>query len=94
MGASQAHEFAALVGEGLPLEAALDYHLTSNHFPPVPREMIPVAKSAIDYANEGVWDVDVDLPEGVEFRGQPVASIYDIIEAFHLDPFIDYEEEL
>jgi hypothetical protein len=95
MGASQAHEFAALVGEGLPLRSALVYHLESNHYPPISRDWIPAAEEAIELASAGIWDADIARPDGYATAELPTNSVYDIIENLHLDPFItnpDYED--
>lgn len=95
MGASQAHEFAAEVGEGLPLRVALEYHLTANHYPPISRDWIPAAEQAIELASDGIWDADIVRPPGYATPDQPTASVYELVENLHLDPFItgpDYED--
>lgn len=90
MGNLQAQEFAGLVNEGdLDLRSALSWHLTSNHFPPVPSIMIEPCIEAIDNANEGEWDKLVSLPEGVGYRGLTVAPTYAIVEQHHLEAFLD-----
>lgn len=92
MGASQAHEFAALVGEGLPLGVALEYHLESNHYPPISRVWVPAAKQAIELASQGIWDEDIPRPEGYATSEYPTDSVYDLVENLHLDPFIDTDD--
>lgn len=87
MGANFAHDLAS--GEfGLTPEDAIRIHLTANHYPPVPTSMVSVCLEAIDLANEGEWDTTIELPEGVEWRGQDNAPVYAIVEAHHLDAFI------
>lgn len=87
MGSLQAMEFA---NSGLDIDAQLGWHLGSNHFPPIPRDFIPVAKQAIEAAVYGErvedWsglDEMVTMPNGVE------KSLGEIIEGMHLHAFID-----
>jgi hypothetical protein len=77
----------------LSLEDQIGIHLTSNHYPPVPKSMVPVCIDAIDKANEGDWNSMVKLPEGVSWKGQVEAPAYSIIEAHHLEFWI-IESEL
>lgn len=88
MGATQAHELAAEVGEGVPLQVALAWHLESNHFPPISRDWIPAAERAIELASAGIWDEDIERPEGYATPDQPTNSVYELVEGLHLDPFI------
>jgi hypothetical protein len=94
MGTTGAQGFAELVEEGsVSLESAISWHMQSNHYPPHPRFMIPVAIRAIELANDGLWDEAVDLPEQVQWAEDwrlPTAA--EIVESFHLDAFIDEEE--
>ena len=94
MGRLQAEAMAEAMAEAnLSLEAQLEWHLTSNHYPPVPNSMIPVCIEAIDNANEGEWDKLVSLPEGVGYKGLTVAPTHAIVEQHHLDNWI-IESEL
>jgi hypothetical protein len=77
----------------LSLEDQIGIHLTSNHYPPVPKSMVPVCIDAIDKANDGDWEAMVKLPEGVSWKGQLEAPAYSIIEAHHLEFWI-IESEL
>lgn len=70
---------------GLDLEEQLLVHLTSNHYPPVPKVMVPVCIEAIDNANEGNWEEPVKLPEGVFWKGEPTAPTSAIVEQHHLE---------
>jgi hypothetical protein len=72
----------------LTLEQQIGWHLSSNHYPPVPGEMIPVCIDAIDYANEGEWDLELDMPEGISYRGSNTAPVYAIVEQHHLGAWI------
>ena len=77
---------------GLTLEQALEIHLTSNHYPAVPLIMVAPCVEAIELANQGYWLAEIELPEGVTFRGEPVATAGDIIDGHHLEAWIDYSE--
>lgn len=96
MGSTQAIEFATLVDERqVSLENALHYHLTGNHFPPIPAEMIPVAVIAIDNANADQWDDLIPLPLGVTWKGNTCVPTRAVISEMHLDYFLtpEYTEE-
>lgn len=93
MGYTQAQEMAHYTHNGLSIEAALRYHLTVNHFPPVPVEMVPVAKRAISKAFLGQWDKQVRLPKGTTYRGKSLVPVGEIIGALHLEPWLEVDEE-
>lgn len=83
MGNMQAQEFAGAVESGeMSLGMALTWHLTSNHFPPIHRDFIPVAKEAIERANEGDWDHEILMPNGL------TRTVSQIVEGLHLDSFL------
>lgn len=91
MGANFAHDLAS--GEfGLSLEDAVRIHLTANHYPPVPTSMVPVCVNAIDLANEGEFDAPVNLPTGITWRSRADAPAFAIIESYHLDAFVFFDE--
>lgn len=94
MGHTQAAAFAEAVADGeVSLEAALEYHLTANHFPPIPRSVIPVAVKVIELANVGEFDADVELPDGITYRdGRSSAPVWACCEAWHLDAFLEPDE--
>jgi hypothetical protein len=84
----------AVDDEQLSLALALEVHLSSNHYPPVPRFFIPTCVRAIELANEGDWDTLIDLPEEVEWNDGARAVVpAKIVESFHLDCFIDWRED-
>lgn len=93
MGNLTARELAFLGNEGLGLTTALSWHLTSNHFPPIPNIMIDPCIEAIDNANAGGWDRTVRLPDGVGYKGGTAAPTHAIIEQHHLESFLDDDEE-
>mgnify|MGYP003352914570 CR=1 FL=1 len=78
-----------LAGFDVTLEQKLAWHLQYNHYPPVPTSMVQPCIDAIDAYAE--WDCErlIELPEGVLWRDQTSAPAYAIVEAHHLDPFID-----
>lgn len=92
MASQQAREFAGSVENGgVTLKAALTWHLTANHYPPVPVSMVPVCIKAIEHANVGEWDALVVLPPGVYFRGSEAAPVLAIVDQHHLRSFLEQE---
>ena len=89
MGALQAQEMAGLAS----LEQGLTWHLTSNHYPPVPVSMVPVCIAAIDAYNEGDVHRAVKLPDGVSWCGDTYAPAWAIIEQHHLDAWVADDDE-
>lgn len=93
MGAMKSMEMAEAVNDGsININDALRYHLTSNHYPPVPTTMIEPCRKAIILANDGMGDELVDLPQGIRYKGDPKAPAIEIIEAHHLEYFLDQDE--
>jgi hypothetical protein len=90
MGALQA---MAMAEASITLEQQIEWHLTSNHYPPVPSIMVQPCIEAIDNANEGDWDAEITLPEGVSWKGLTEAPTYAIVEQHHLSHWI-IESEL
>ncbi len=70
-------------------EQVMEWHLQSNHFPPVPVQMVPFAMSAVEAINEEDSDRTVHLPEGVEFRGgRTELAAWEAADALHLWDFV------
>lgn len=88
MGTNFAHDLAR-EDFGLSLEQAISIHLTSNHFPPVPVSMVTVCIESIDAYNEGDSNREIELPEGVSYKGRTTAPAWAIIEGHHLDEWLD-----
>lgn len=80
-----------IIESDLSLEQQLSWHLTSNHFPPVPTSMVPTCIEAIDAVNEGDYGKLISLPEGVGYKGLTVAPASAIVEQHHLDAFLEEE---
>ena len=94
MGSLHAAEFANAVAQGgISQEQALHWHLSANHYPPVPVSMIPACVAAIEAANDGEWDRLIPLPEGVTWKGHEQAPASAIIEGHHLQSFLDGDDE-
>ena len=76
----------------LSIADAIRIHLTSNHYPPVPASMVQPCLDAID----AYWDEDlnreVELPEGVSYKGETTAPAWALIDAHHLGPWITEDE--
>ena len=82
------------MGIHLDMETQIGIHLSSNHYPPVPSSMIKPCIEAIDAVNDlGLWNADIELPEGVSWKGKKTAPAHAIIEAHHLDSWL-IEREL
>lgn len=72
----------------LPLEDQIKWHLSSNHYPPAPLSMAPVCVAAIEAGSKGDWDREIELPEGISYKGSSTVSALAVIEGFHLDPWL------
>lgn len=84
MGHTQATGMVEAVQEGLlPLTAALEWHLTANHYPSLPRRFVPVCLQAIELVQSGEGETLVTVP-----TGRRVAAGV-LVEALHLEPFAE-----
>lgn len=81
------------LAEDLSLEAGLAYHLQANHYPPVPVAMVQPCIDAIDAFNEQEYSRDINLPEGILWRGQTSCPASAIVDAHHLDAWCDSDED-
>ena len=89
MGAFQGAEFAGMVSDGsITLERAVTWHLTANHFPPVPVSMVEPCLRALRAVNEDCGDFRIELPAGATWRGEPTAPAWAIVEGHHLEEFL------
>lgn len=90
MGSNFARDLSESVAMNqLRLRNALIYHLRGNHYPPVPLSMVDPCIRAIKYAKKGLWNKHVRLPKDVSFRGKRTAPVGDVIEAHHLEFFLE-----
>jgi hypothetical protein len=78
---------------GLDLDLQLQWHFTSNCYPPIPLMMIAPAKEAIALAENGESDEMVQMPDGAEHRkyGSQVPA-WVMIQSLHLEAFISSEQ--
>jgi hypothetical protein len=83
----------AMAEASIPFDTQIEWHLRTNHYPPISNTMVPVCIEAIDYANMGEWHKELSLPEGVGHKGLTVAPVHAIIEQHHLETWI-VEEQL
>jgi hypothetical protein len=99
MGSNLANEMASGVlddlGIHLDLETQIGIHLSSNHYPPVPKFMVAPCIEAIDAVNDaGLWDLEIPMPEGVTYKGLTTAPAWAIIEQHHLNAWLIEREEI
>lgn len=83
MGSLQAQEMSWRGDMGLL------WHLQSNHYPPLPASLLPVAKRAIHWARRGKWNSLVMLPKGTLYKGTNKAPVFACIRAWHLDAWVN-----
>jgi hypothetical protein len=89
MGRTGAMGMAEAVSDNsINIEAALHWHLTNNHYPPLPTSLIPVALRALKAARKEQWHRKVLMPKNLLFRGLRLAPVGNLIEALHLEDFI------
>ncbi len=87
MGSNLAYDLAS-DELGLDLEKAIGYHLQGNHYPPVPLSMVQPCIDAIDaYWNED-FDQEIQMPEGITYKGKATAPAWAIVEQHHLDAWL------
>jgi hypothetical protein len=89
MGNNFATELAEL-DLGLSLEDSIAIHLTSNHYPPVPRSMVKPCIDAIDAYYDEDYDQPIKLPDGVTWRDEEYAPAHAIVEAHHLQAWLPH----
>lgn len=86
MGYSTAQELSEI----LDLNGSLAMHLTANHYPPVPTSMVQPCIDAIDAYHDEDYQREIELPEGVSWRGNTTAPASAIVEAHHLDAWLPH----
>lgn len=82
-----------MIETDLSREQQIEWHLRSNHFPPVPSSMVQPCIEAIEAYFEGDYQKLISLPEGVGYRGLTVAPASAIVEQHHLHAWVDYDNE-
>ena len=83
------------LGIHLDIETQIAIHLSSNHYPPVPKEMVKPCIEAIDAVNDaGLWHLEIPLPEGVFYKGNlTTAPAHAIIDQHHLEAWLIERED-
>jgi hypothetical protein len=80
----------------LDLETQILYHLKSNHYPPVPSEMVQPCIDAIDAYYEEDYQRMIDMPMvgdfQITYRGSTQAPASAIIEQHHLSFWLPEED--
>jgi hypothetical protein len=96
MGHMNAMGFREAVEEGsIGLDAALEWHLTGNCYPPLPVGLVPFAKAALTHCNNEEWDAELTRPDGAllaDQSGTPITARR-MVEELRLEAFLGLEEE-
>ena len=94
MGLNFATELSAM--DTMPIEQQINLHLQYNFYPPVPSSMVQPCIEAIN----AIWNEDyfaeIELPQGVEYRGSNFAPAQAIADNHRLDAWLmedEYYEE-
>jgi hypothetical protein len=77
----------------ISLEQAIGYHLQGNHYPPVPLSMVQPCIEALDAAREMDAMRQIEMPEGVFYKGKTTAPAWAIIQQHHLDAWLPQDED-
>jgi hypothetical protein len=80
----------------LTIEDKVGIHLRSNLYPPVPLSMVQPCVDAINAVLNEDYFAEIELPEGVLWRGETYAPASAIVEGHRLDGFVmelDWDDE-
>jgi hypothetical protein len=66
------------------IRVGLEWHLQSNHYPPLPKEMVDVCFRVIKKVNDGESDALVRLPKGMKYKGKSLVPVQVVVEWCHL----------
>lgn len=75
----------------IDIHQSITMHLRTNHYPPVPYNMVQPCIDAIYACDEQEYDKLIELPQGVEWRGQSSAPAHAIVEGHHLEAWLYLE---
>jgi len=81
----------------LTLEDKVGMHLRGNLYPPVPLSMVQPCVDAINALWNEDYFAEIELPEGVYWRGESFAPASAIVEGHRLDGFVmqdNWEDEV
>jgi hypothetical protein len=88
MGSNFANDLAS--GEFvIDLEQQLAIHFSNNCYPPIPDFMIAVAKEAIKAVNNEQYDLEIELPAGVQFRNSTSVTAINAVDGLFLNAWIE-----
>lgn len=90
MGSQFAQDLAENV---VDIHKSIAYHLSGNFYPPVPATMVQPCVDAIYAASDGDWDMLIELPVGVTWKGETSAPVSSIVQQHHLEPWIGEDNE-
>jgi hypothetical protein len=91
MGRATAEDLAS--NRMFPMETMLYNHLAFNIYPGQ-GQFIDVAIAAVELANQGLWNETVNIAEIMEDeKYNHAACVSDIISGWHLEFFIENEED-
>ena len=86
--------YAAGIAEtNISLEQQIEWHLKGNHYPPIPSSMVTPCIEAIDAFWADELDKEIELPEGVLYRGNVTAPAREIIINHHLNAWCTEPDE-
>ena len=75
-------------------EQQIAWHLQGNHYPPVPLSMVQPCIEAIDAYWADEFNLEIEMPEGVFYKGKTTAPAWAIIEQHHLSAWCtEYDED-
>ena len=77
----------------IPYEEQVRLHLRHNCYPPVPTIMVEPCIEAIDACIEENYNLQIDLPEGVTYRGLTTAPASAIVNNHRLEAFLDVNDD-
>jgi len=90
MGRNFATELSTM--DTMSIEQQINLHLQYNFYPPVPSSMVQPCIDAINaYWNED-FNAEIELPQGVEWRGQNTAPAHAIVDNHRLDVWLMEDE--
>ena len=91
MGSTFANDLASM--QDLSMENSIGIHLQSNHYPPVPLSMVQPCIDAINAYWDNDLNCEIELPEPITWRGKSSAPAHAIVEAHHLDSWLEIEDD-
>lgn len=93
MGLNFATELSTM--DTMPFEQQINIHLQYNFYPPVPSSMVQPCVEAIEAYNDEDYDREIEMPQGVEYKGRDTAPAWAIVEQHRLGPWtIDLDDYL